>query len=111
MKIHPTQPLPRRRQQGLTLIELMVGMTLGMLVAVALLRLLAPLLRLLRLLRLLPLLLASLSCSLPLQELGQVLKLGNDPHAAFLIAGGRERARTLDHLLDVLLARRLQLRL
>lgn len=40
--MNPTSSsLPQRRQRGVTLIELMVGMTLGMLVAVALLRLLA----------------------------------------------------------------------
>jgi hypothetical protein len=55
------------------------------------------------------LLLPGLRRPLLFQEQRQILQLGDDPHAAFLVAGLRERARTLDHLLDVLLALRFQL--
>ena len=38
------------------------------------------------------------------EELCQVLELGHDLHAAFLVTGIGERARTADDLLDIVLA-------
>jgi hypothetical protein len=57
------------------------------------------------------LLLASLPRPLLFQDQREILQLGHDPHAAFLVAGVSQRARALDHLLDVFLTLRFQLRL
>jgi hypothetical protein len=57
------------------------------------------------------LLLASLRRSLLLQELGQILELGDHAHAAFLIARIGQRTRAFYHLLDILLALGIHLRL
>ena len=43
------------------------------------------------------------------EELRQILKLRHDLHAAFLVAGVGERARTADDLLDIVLALLIQL--
>ena len=89
---------------GLALLGLLLGLLLRLLLGLLLLRLLLTLLRLLlTLLRLLLLPAALGGLQLPglLERLHQVVELGHDAHAAFLIAALGERARAIHDLLDV----------
>ena len=88
---------------GLRLLPLGLLLLLGLGLLLTRLGLLPVLLRLL--------LLAALRRAFLFHQLREILQLGDDPHTAFLIAGLGQCARALDHLLDVLLALRIHLRL